>query len=245
MVRAFFVGVKAKMRNIEGSRYILPISVGQPYHEGERFEATIALLNRKGFQQGRIVVASILQRHTLGLIYKNLTEEELTKLAYEKGLEWQERNRLLLSKLNHPIEIVDWGFFLKTDAYKIRLQEMTQLYQEDSNFREKVDVTIDGFLNRWLSRDMIKESEVESSVISCKRYILEECSVASTWVGQGFHYAIYPSSLAPAMAEMYAQFILPSYPNELVWVRINLRGTTAIKNNKASRQTPKVKIGLA
>lgn len=243
MVRAFFVSVKSKTKNIEGSRYLLPISIGQPYHEGEKFEAIIALLNQKGFKQGRIIMASVLQRHTLGLIYKGLTEEELTELAYKKGMEWQERNKILLSQLNHPIEIVDWSFFLKTEKYKARLHEMKRLYQEDTDFHDKVDATTQAFLSRWILRGMIKENEIELAVAPCKEYILEECSVTSIWVGEGFHYVTYPSSLSPAMAEMYERFIIPYSSTELVWLRINLRGTSSIKNELLIEQDKKSYVG--
>lgn len=234
MVRAIFVGVKDKLENIQGARYILPISIGQPYHEGEMFEATIALLNRKGFQSCRIVLASVLQRHTLRLVHRELSEKELLKLSYDKGCEWYERNLVLLNRLNHPFEILDWSFFLETEEYQKRVEEMNKFYRDSSYFRVQVDETIKRFLNRWISRGIIKESEIAFATPLCMNYLIEECSVASTWTGQGFHYQIYPSSLAPAMLAMYEHFITPDYQDELVWIRVNLRGTTAIKSDTIS-----------
>ena len=229
MVRAFFVGTKDKQINTEGATYILPISVGQHYHDGDRFEAIISLLNRRKFRSGRIVIASTLQRHTLGLIYPKLTEEDLIELARRHGLEWQARNMPILNQLDHPFEIVDWDLFLETDAYKNRLIEVTTLYQDSSFFCKKIDETVDNFLKRWSLREGIKNYTTGFFKNQCKKYLFEECCVASLWVGEGFNYEIYPSSLSPAMDAMYKHFITPYYPDELVWLRVNFRGTSSIK----------------
>ena len=50
-------------KDLKQSACILPISVGQQYHEGDKFAATIELINVT-FGECTIVIADTLGRHT-------------------------------------------------------------------------------------------------------------------------------------------------------------------------------------
>jgi tRNA-dependent cyclodipeptide synthase len=227
MARASFVGTRGK--RLSATSYVLPISVGQAYHEGEQLEAIIELINRRNFQKGRIVIASTLQRHTLGLLHQHLAKDEVRTFAHEKGVQWQKRNMSTLNKLNHFFDIVDWSSFLTTKAYADRKNELMTLYDEDTLFREKIDETVNNFINRWLLRKLIIEADMDLARVACKEYVLEECSVMSTWAGGGFQYEIYPSANSLAMETTRKLFVLPNYPNELIRLRVNIRGTSKPK----------------
>lgn len=57
------------------STCLMPISVGQTIHEGEKFKAVIKLIN-KSFKACTILVDDSVQRHTIGII-NDLPSEKL------------------------------------------------------------------------------------------------------------------------------------------------------------------------
>src|SRR5688572_6281343 len=65
----------------------LPISVGQSYHEGEKFKATLRWLQPR-FKKIVICVNDTLQRHN----FSNISDNEAFFKAEAAGREWIERN---------------------------------------------------------------------------------------------------------------------------------------------------------
>ena len=66
---------------MQGSSCIVYISIGQPYHEKEKFLATMDLVNRT-FSACHIVVCDTLQRHTLRILSPHLTKQEAYRQAF-------------------------------------------------------------------------------------------------------------------------------------------------------------------
>ena len=81
-MRRCFLSLKASLkfsddsdRQVHAPSCLLGVSVGQAYHEGEKFSAAIDLLNQT-FSQCLILVCDSLQRHTLMLEHRAMSEEE-------------------------------------------------------------------------------------------------------------------------------------------------------------------------
>lgn len=216
-----FVDAHKEKDKIPGSKYVMPISVGQPYHEGEKFAATIDCLNSRGFSHCTLVVASTLQRHTLALKYKSLSDSELYEKSIENGVKWLDNNIPLLKQLNHPLEIIDWDTLVNNEKFEKKLVEINDTYRNSEIFRQAVDKTIDDFIARWQKKKLLLSEELLKARTHCRQYLFEECAVVANWAGLGYRYEIYPVERTDAMNFVHRNFIFPNYPDELK--RISLR----------------------
>lgn len=223
MLTVGFVGASNEKNHLPGSTYMLPISIGQPYHNSEKLEATVACLNRKGFAKGTVLVASTLQRHTLKLTHKKLDPNECYQLAKDNAAKWLENSIPILQNLNHPFDIVDWDILINTQKFHQRFMELETLYKSGGDFHRAVDDSINVFITRVQKRETSLCSVDEISKIRelCYQYLLEECAVLINQAGLGYQYEIYPRPHPAATKIAYELFIRPNYPNELK--RISLR----------------------
>lgn len=88
------------------------ISVGQPYHEGEKLKATFEWAAKR-FTKHVIVVADTLQRHNM---------DGNAQQAKRYGDEWLQRNRDLLGILGSP-EIIRWDDLIGSPDFTTYLEK--------------------------------------------------------------------------------------------------------------------------
>lgn len=89
------------------SRCIITISVGQPPHEGKKFQETLALINRS-FKGCMIAVCDTLQRYSNAVTRTNKTPDDLCEASRKEGDKWLERNKKAIESLTIPCKISRW-----------------------------------------------------------------------------------------------------------------------------------------
>ncbi len=187
--KAAFRKVTAEDREeFKNSKVILPISVGQKYHEEGEFEATINLIN-KSFKECTILVADTLRRHWLSMSEYTAGEEELFSLARMGGDKWLERNAKFIQLLSVPYTITRWNDWIEHPEYNDYYNQVIRLYNDDTEYKDVVHKTIQMFLLRGGRYSSSNDSHRDA----CLRYILEESAVTCLWIKSEFKFDIYPT----------------------------------------------------
>lgn len=175
-----------------GRSTILLISVGADYHEGEKFGATIDLLNRSDFAHVTVAVADTLQRHNVA---------EAPARAYEltrrRGDQWLARNQPVLDRIRADVDVLRWDDALSHTRYPGLLQQVRSAYIADDGYRSSVDATIGKFMAR---RTGLAPDDADRVRHGCLTYLLEECPIIQPlWAGQGYDFVVYPQQISQAM----------------------------------------------
>ncbi len=194
------------------SRCLMPISVGQPAHEGEKFEATIELVNRS-FESCVILVDDSLQRHTMQ-IGRN---ERIN--YYEKSLRegdaWIERNQHVYGCLTIPFRLIRWDRWLQHKRFPELYRTITDYYNENYQFKRAIDVNIHDFLNRYQKRHLVLSSDYLRSFDLCLQYLKEECAAMCLWPEEECEFELYPAQRNQAMTTTYNCIIAKRWPELL------------------------------
>lgn len=188
---ARFVGVHKEIRReFKNAGCLLVISVGQLYHEREKFDAAIKLVN-KNFAFCDILVSDTLQQHTLHIDNRDKSEDELYILAKEAGSAWIERNMQYISTLTIPYKISRWDEWLKEDKYKHYYEKVCELYNNNIVYKDMVHKVAHEFLAR---RDDLNIEDKQAAFNLSIKYLLEESAVSCLFEGK-YKFCMYPSDL--------------------------------------------------
>lgn len=180
---------------------IVHISVGQAYHEGDKFIATMDLINET-FRSCKIMVCDTLQKHSLKIMDPALSDDDAYQKALLLGEQWLERNSNAYSYLDIDVEIYRWDQWLRHPEYSIYRAEVENLYKENSDYRAAIHATIEKFLTRQ------NMSNNTTAFNLSKIYILEECPILiPLWAKTGCEFVVYPRFRTPAMAKTYQYFL--------------------------------------
>lgn len=186
-----FVGVNKETRQeFKNTGCLLIISVGQLYHEGEKFKAAIKLVN-KSFAFCDILVSDTLQKYTIYLDNKDKNEDELYILAKKAGDDWIERNMQYISTLTIPYHISRWDEWLVKDKYNFYHEKVRELYNSNITYKNLVDEVAYDFLSR---RNYLNDKDEQSAFDSSLKYLLEESAVTCLFEGL-YKFCVYPSDL--------------------------------------------------
>ncbi len=195
------------------STCLMPISVGQSIHEGEKFTAVIKLIN-VSFKQCTILVDDSVQRHTLGIM-SNATPDELYQSALDEGDAWLKRSEQAINKLTIPFDIMRWDDWYHRKNYSQSHMRVHNEYESNVFFRNAIHANIDDFLTRYLSRFAQEDINHERAFSLCRDYLIEECAVMCLWTENAYDFEVYPSGRNKAMAATYDHLIKPHYPDFL------------------------------
>ncbi len=190
-LRVTIIGHQTK-EVLENATCILPISVGQDYHEGAAFAETLRQLNAS-FARVIIVIADTLQKNTF--ILNNIPKDRARQLSLEKGVEWQERNQVAISTLTIPHEIIRWDTWLRDEKYAAKRTLTDQKYVDENDFQCSVDLAVAEFVGFLARKNNIEKKRAFDGTIAnklCKDCMLEGAAVMSLWMEQGFNYIAYP-----------------------------------------------------
>lgn len=186
---------------LAGKSCIIHISVGQPYHEGEKFIATMDLINET-FDSCYIMLCDSLQRHSLRIKKPEFSEEEAYQEALLLGDEWLARNKVACAYLTIPSTIVRWDEWLAHKNYGRYRDAVNQFYQVDPSYQQAIHDTI----NKFLIRQGLLGNQRAFDL--CEAYVLEECPVlVPLWAETKSEFIVYPRFRTPAMAATYNQFV--------------------------------------
>lgn len=182
---------------LQNQACIIPISVGQKYHEPAVFEETLNHLAAQNYGEYVIVVADTLQHYTLRMRKSFLKEDQAKQKALERGTEWLDQakpviERTFAGKKNY--RIVRWEECLQDPLCPAAMQEIFQRYENEPEFKasiEKiVETYLDGFENK--GKKQRKGSATNSDLLEktteqlrkeklCRNYILEETALIMVW----------------------------------------------------------------
>ncbi len=229
--KANFISASAFSEQFSYSNCVMPISVGQATHEGERLEVLCNLVGDR-FGTCTIIIADLLQRHTLQFTH-DLSEQQAMQLALENGDQWLKRNKKYLEAMNFPVNIMRWYDWLDTEGYKRQRMLTDNLYLKRKDYRGAFDLSAQLFVHKYLEKNPEKEEHYEEIYKQSLEYIKEETSVMPLWVEENFHFEVYPSKRTPAMVAVYNDLVVPNYPNLLRWIRVNIRKKYITKSQVA------------
>lgn len=145
----------------------LQISVGMPYHEGEKFEATIAWA-RERFSRVIVCVNDTLQRF-------NMTDvADPYSLSFRQGREWVLRNMRCLETLP-SFSLHHWEEWKALPDYAAQYARVLYLYDSDPAFRAAVDSNV---ADHWQRRKN-PGGDFTAFHYASTQYLLEETAVFS------------------------------------------------------------------
>ena len=208
---------KVKVKNGAGWRAFdtarIHISVGQQYHEGEKFKATvdwakdrfervIICVNdtlqrstvdwaKDRFERVIICVNDTLQRHNMEEI---MTPAEAFLAAEAAGREWIERNISQIRRLPR-YEIKRWEEWRSHADYQDELDRMVNAYHNNPAFTRQVEEEVQAFWDRHKKHDpALSEDGFAAFRTHSTTYLLEECAAFQIMFCRNKGVDIYPGS---------------------------------------------------
>lgn len=223
------------------STCLMPISVGQAIHEGDKFKAVIKLINAS-FKHCTILVDDSVQRHTIGIL-NNVSHDELYQLAIEEGDAWIIRNEQFYNQFTIPFNVMRWDDWFNSVHYIDSYMRVKKQYDENESYRLAIHANIHDFLSRFLKNIPEDNIDHDRANALCLDYLLEECAVMCLWTEKAYDFEVYPSGRNNAMAATYEQLIKPLFPNYLKPVSLRFKkypgqNNSIILNKLSSMQQP-------
>lgn len=169
---------------------IIPISVGQPYHEGRYLEELRTYLLASSYTTIRIIVADTLHRHNLLATDPTLSEEAATEQTFANGQDWISRNSAIFRDIPN-LTIERWA---SASSAAVSLSLEIAIEEQATPFVSRTLCR-----NPHLSRNRLMEYS--------RRYIAEELTVLRHWWlnNNRAPFAIYyPRDTGPAFRAMNA-----------------------------------------
>lgn len=222
IVKASFAGCPISDRKLfSQSKCILPISImGRKEHEGNRFQATMKLINNS-FESCALIIVDSLYRHTLKIDHPNESTTVLYNKAKEAGTSWLERNINAYSQLSIPYKIIRWNEYLNNPKFSQQYTIVSDLYNKDMQYKQSIDDSVKEYLKRQLNNKNIVNFNYEEASECCINYLIEECAAMCLY-GE-YEFEVYPTGRTTALAVTYERFIQPFYPNLLRPVAIRFK----------------------
>lgn len=197
--------------NFSGKIATLPISVGQEYHEGEKFRSVVQLVQRREFAQCIVIVCDLVQRHNLRVLHE-LSLGEATDKARALGDAWLTRNKQYLDESSVPYTIIRWDECVTNEGFVRRLEEINQLRENDQEYRTALAQDTEIFVSRK-ARDELDELTRVHVAESCVQYLIEETAViGSFFVDNKFEFLFYPGGIPRSVEIFINRFIKPEHP---------------------------------
>lgn len=223
ITKAHFRGNPPEERKLfSSSSCLMPISVGQSVHEGDKFKATIQLVERS-FESCTILVDDSVQRHTIAILNPGKSEDTLYNMAIQEGDKWIERSQYLYSNFNIPLNVLRWDDWFNMPEFEQSYKKVQEEYESNPIFKQAINANINDFLERYLRNNTEITPQSPQAISLCLDYLLEECAVMCLWVKGEYDFELYPSGRNKAMAATYEFLIKPSHPQYLKAVALRFK----------------------
>ena len=235
-VKLDFKQVRAVLKNttqalkqeFKTAQCLLLISVGQEAHEGERFAATIELINAS-FSSCVISLYDGLQRYTMALNSER-GPEDFYACAVKEGDLWLERNKKYYSRLSIPLKITRGETWLHHQRYSEQHDELKTMLDRNTIYKTAFNSAIDGYLSKYTSRlDEASHFNYNRAQLLCFDYILEECTILCLWPELQCQFEIYPSRHNVAMEATRECFIYTRTPHLMRPMQLDFRNANKMK----------------
>ena len=171
----------------------LDISVGQPYHEGEKFLATIEWAKHR-FSSVIVSVADSLQRYNIAFQEK-ISLEEAENIALKNGDEWIERHAPFIRSLPE-FEITRWNQWLEHPGFSEKLHSIQEFYVNNRCFADCINANITSIWERKVgSHPAFIPDYFDEFAAFSRKYLLEETAAFGLIFKERQAVDIYPGSL--------------------------------------------------
>lgn len=206
-VKAFLKYMDENERmELKKSVCLFTISVGQQSHEGERFEATIELIN-KSFSSSIMLLDDSLQRHNMALNQKE-NAEFFYNISLQEGDLWLKRNEKYYKRCKNLTKIIRWDHWLKHSSYTKNYEVIKQALEKDKRYMQVFEASIDEFLNKYTKRATELNNYTRDRARKlCFDFILEECTALTLWPELDANYEAYPGIHNSAIQATRKRFI--------------------------------------
>lgn len=212
------------------SSCLLTISVGQEYHEGEKFKATTELV-KNSFKSNHLMLYDSLQRYTMAL-RSNADADDFYEIATKQGDYWLERNSLAIENLQ-PHRIIRWSEWLSHPKFTYFKDKIETLKRENSEYNLAFEVTTNEFIKRFEARLPHSRSFNKTRAQKlCTDYLVEECTALCIWPETKCYVEVYPKPRNAAMDQTHKRLILPFYPKQLHSVELKFKNKSKLKAQK-------------
>lgn len=210
VIKASVRGCSVEDRDkFSNSHAMILVSVGQPYHESEKFLATIDLVNDK-FKFCTLMVCDTLQRHNFIIDDSESSMSDAYSFSLIEGDNWLFRNKDSINKLKISYDVKRWDYWMKKENYAETHKKIQSFYKTDSAYRDEINSSIEEYLVRRASL-LTSECFIDKAKNNCLNYLLEECAAMLLWVNEGYNFEIYPNARNSAMRATFEKFIQPYY----------------------------------
>lgn len=153
----------------------LPISVGQEYHEDNKF-LSLYKWAQQHFDNVQIIVTDTLQRHNI-MFSDEVDEAEAIERALIKGQEWINKNASFVSKE----KIILWDDLLNLPGVAEYQEKINAVFDTNIEYRHEIETAIRAIYLRMNKNNPEKYSldKFKDFYHFSKTYILEETAVRS------------------------------------------------------------------
>lgn len=171
----------------------LQISVGQPYHEGDKLAATLDWVRHR-FDHVVICVNDTLQRFNFRF-EDGLSDEAAFKKAHDAGTAWIERNRHIIETLP-SVELHRWEDWKARPEFANAKLTTDAFYQSNREFHEAIQANVTAFWRRQnFSEGLTGQYRFAEFERYARAYLLEETAVFSMMFRDHQAVDVYPGSV--------------------------------------------------
>ncbi len=179
----------------------MEISVGQPYHDGDKLKS---MLNwaKNNFNRVCLILGDSLQAYNFAF-ENNIHIEEARKIAIEEGDKWIERNEDVISDPKFILYRCD--YWRNKKDYDLVYKQIKQLYLNNERFRNTISSTVNETWDRRsksMSDIYFPERKLEFVRLSTE-FLMEETAILAMAYEEIDGISAYPGSFL----EMWSMFV--------------------------------------
>lgn len=223
-------GYSVRVKNGSGwrrfDRVRLMISVGQPYHEGQKLRAVVDWINRNpSIREVQVSVNDLLQRHNH--IAAGIDPQRAAAMAALEGTAWIERNETILADLRASHTVTRWDEWLDRPEFEPTRDAIVQYGETDAGFSAALDADAQALSERKRKRGE-PVADFDRLVSHSRDYVIEELAVFALQARSVPAAEVYPgSNLASAQYLVGKNLPEPLAPlSERYFTRIDFARTS-------------------
>jgi tRNA-dependent cyclodipeptide synthase len=201
----------------------LGISVGQHYHEGGKFQATVDWVG-KYFTSCSILVCDSLHRFNERAYYVGARDQAL-QAAIDSGTDWLKRNHEALASIKIPVSITRWEDWRLHPDYEAVHREIERVFDSDSGMQGVVAEGIEVYIDNQIRKGSFDQSEATERRATSASYLIEELAGLTLFARRHGTLEAYAGSKILALDYLRAsgRTDLPEPLLKIRSIKINLR----------------------
>ena len=179
----------------------MEISIGQPYHEGEKLASALQWAER--FDRVHLLMGDSPQRYNL-MFEQAMPEAAAERIARARGDEWLARNSAILGR-HSRFEISRWNDWKHRKDYITTRWQIGRLYRDHAAFRDAIDAA---------SRETFTRRAYtgwDAFAALSREYLLEESAVFALAYNELGGFSAYPGSFLDTW-DMFTANHIPEAP---------------------------------